>query len=731
MSRTSFRVAAALLALLPAVFAAGWTERRAVAGRERGAAASGAGQSRPAGPEALAPVYREWLDLTSLIMTGKERDVFLALTNDRERDVFIEAFWRIRDPTPGTPGNEFKDEHLRRFAEADRRYGRGAARPGWKTDRGRMHIILGPPASIEPIAGSSELVPTELWSYYGDPAKGLPEHFVLVFYQRGGGGDYRLYDPVQDGPGRLLLRSASQFDAADYQAMYERIYDLQPSLALVSLSIIPGQIPYRYQPSLETQAQMAAIAESPRRAVNDTYATHFLSYRGVVSTEYLTNVLEGPTEAAVLFDPRNGLPYVHFALAPRRLSLDYFKDKDEYYCDFQIDVSLRVGNKVVLQYAKDIPIHLPADKLGEAESKGVVLEDAFPVIEGASKLTVLFRNTAGKEFAVLEKDLDVPVGTARLAGPVLGYKSAAGRADAFLPFQAGEIRLHIDPKRTYGAGDEILILVQAVGVGQELWAGGSVRASVRGLRPEGPVRREWTRPLKDQARQAVQSLVLSLPASELTPDYYELSLALVDGSGAERDSKKAQLIVTADGGISRPAAYARTLPRAGEFLHFYALAGQYAKAGAGDRAAAYYAKAYSLNPTYAAAIPEYASFLVDRGESELALTVIDRVKDEAPLRLRYFHVRGRALMALGRLDEAATALESGNRVFDSDTALLGDLGRCYARLGRVREALTVLKASLKLDPAQPEIQALVGELAKKSDKLGNPWGNAPTSIPHL
>ncbi len=693
MPRPSSRAAAAILALLVA------------------AGAAGGGQK--AKPESLAPTYREWLDLTSYIMTGKERDVFLELGHDRERDVFIEAFWRIRDPTPGTPANEFREEHLKRFAEANRRYRYDASRPGWMSDRGRMHIILGPPASIEPIAGSSELVPTELWSYYGDPAKGLPEHFVLVFYQRGGTGEYRLYDPVLDGPSRLLLRSASEFEATAYQSMYERIYDLQPSLALVSLSIIPGQIPYGYQPSLETQAQLAAIADSPKRAFNDTYATHFLNYRGIVSTEYLTNVLEGPTEAVVLFDPGSGLPYGHFALAPKRLSLDYYKDKDEYYCDFQIDVSLRVGNKVVLQYAKDIPINVPAGRLGEAESKGIVLEDFFPVIEGASKLTVLFRNTVGKEFAVLEKDLDVPVGMARLAGPVLGYKSAEGRPDAFLPFQAGETRLHVDPKMTFAAGDEIQALVQVIGVSPELWESGSLRASVRGLRPQSPVRKEWTRALKDQPRRAVQNMVFSIPVSDLAPDYYDLVLTLVDGGGAEKDARTGHFIVTAEKDLGRPIAYARIMPRAGEFLHFYSLAGQYERTGAGERAAAYYAKAHSLNPGYLAAIPEYAAFLIGRGESERALTLLEALKDESKLRFKYFHTRGRALLTLGRLDEAAAALESGNRLFDSDTALLGDLGRCYVRLGRTQDALAVLRASLKLNPEQPEIQALVDELAKK------------------
>ncbi|MDD8027747.1 MAG: GWxTD domain-containing protein [Acidobacteriota bacterium] len=664
-------------------------------------------------PESLAPAYQEWLKLTTYVMTDKEKAVFLELANDRERDIFIEAFWRIRDPTPGTPANEFKEEHLRRVAEANRRYRGGSTREGWMTDRGRMLIILGTPATVETIGGSAELVPTELWSYYGDPAKGLPNHFVLVFYQRGGAGEYRLYDPWNDGPSRLLVQAATKYDVTDYEGMYERIYELQPDLALVSLSLVPGQIPFGFQPSMEAQAQMTAILESPKRAINDGYATHFLNYRGVVSTEYLTNVLEGASEAVVLFDPLSGLPYAHFAMAPQRLSLDYYEPKNEYYCVFQMDVSLRAGGKIIYQYSKDIPINVPADRLPDAEDKGIVLQDTFPVVEGSTKLTVLFRNPAGKEFAVLEKDLEVPSGMARLAGPVLGYGETAGRKDAFLPFQAGETRLHVDPKMTFAASDEIRILVQAIGISEALWTAGSVRAEVRGLRPQSPVRKEWTLLLKDQPRRAVQNLGISFPAAELSPDYYDLTVTLLDGGGAAKDVRTGHFVVSPEKSISHPIAYARTLPRTGEFLHFYDLAGQYARIGAAERAEALYAKARSLNPGYTAKIPEYAAFLIQRGKPEQALTLIEAAKDDPKLPFSYFHIKGRALLALGRLDAAAAALESANRVFNSDTALLGDLGRCYARMGRTQEALTVLRASLKLNPDQPEIKDLADRLAKK------------------
>ena len=54
----------------------------------------------------LSPLHHEWLKLTTTFILPAERDVFLSLPNDRERDIFIEAFWKQRDPTPATPQNE-------------------------------------------------------------------------------------------------------------------------------------------------------------------------------------------------------------------------------------------------------------------------------------------------------------------------------------------------------------------------------------------------------------------------------------------------------------------------------------------------------------------------------------------------------------------------------------------------------------------------------------------------
>ncbi len=107
--------------------------------------------------------YQNWLDQdVRYIITPEEEQAFKLLSTDEERDAFIEQFWLRRDPTPDTEENEFREEHYRRIQYANEHYAAGI--PGWKTDRGRMYIVWGPPDSTETHAGGG--------SYQRDPSEG-------------------------------------------------------------------------------------------------------------------------------------------------------------------------------------------------------------------------------------------------------------------------------------------------------------------------------------------------------------------------------------------------------------------------------------------------------------------------------------------------------------------------------------------------------------------------------
>lgn len=109
-------------------------------------------------------VYQRWLteDVRWIITPDEERQ-FALLTSDAARDRFVERFWERRDPTPGTPQNEFKEEHYRRIAYSNEHF--ADSRPGWSTDRGHAYILYGPPKSITDVAGSAHPHPAQIWVY--------------------------------------------------------------------------------------------------------------------------------------------------------------------------------------------------------------------------------------------------------------------------------------------------------------------------------------------------------------------------------------------------------------------------------------------------------------------------------------------------------------------------------------------------------------------------------------
>lgn len=111
--------------------------------------------------EALSTTFLNWLEQDVVyIIDEREKAAFESLGTDEERNRFIEQFWARRDSTPDTAANEFKEEHYRRIAYSNGRFGRPEM-VGWKTDRGRIYIQNGPPDEIEthPTEGF------EIWSY--------------------------------------------------------------------------------------------------------------------------------------------------------------------------------------------------------------------------------------------------------------------------------------------------------------------------------------------------------------------------------------------------------------------------------------------------------------------------------------------------------------------------------------------------------------------------------------
>ncbi|MGH9735216.1 MAG: TonB family protein [Candidatus Acidiferrales bacterium] len=131
--------------------------------------------------------YEKWLneDVTYII-TPQERAAFARLKTDAERDKFIDQFWEHRNPHPGSAVNAYKEHYYRSTAYANQHFSFDG-NPGWRTDRGHVLIVYGPPDEID-----SHKTPYayEEWRYKQIDEKS--DNVTFKFVDRSGHGDYKL-----------------------------------------------------------------------------------------------------------------------------------------------------------------------------------------------------------------------------------------------------------------------------------------------------------------------------------------------------------------------------------------------------------------------------------------------------------------------------------------------------------------------------------------------------------
>ena len=668
---------------------------------------------------ALEPAYKDFLKITAYIMYPVEKDVFLKLTNNRDRDIFMESFWKQRDPTSGTPQNEYKDEIMRRFHYVTQFYSRGTTREGWTTDRGRIYMILGAPVSKEDFHEQG-VIPAEVWYYYGDAAKQLPPYFGILFYQKSGIGEYRMYDAHVDGPAALLEQHredlyGNQSSDRNYD-IYLKLYEINPVLANLSLSMIPNEVPSNYQASLRNYTLLAAIYDSPKADVNPSYATHFLDYKGLVSTEYMTNMIESQSLVTVITDPVLDMPFVHFSLAPQKVSMDYYEPTEKYFCVFKLSVSLRpAGAKepVLHQYSRDYSLYFTAEEMNRIKSNGLAFEECFPVIEGDYTVSLLLQNEQGKEFCLAEKSVSVPrSGKSRLNGPFLGYQIASYPPDAQIPFKVGDKKIVSDPKMAFAGQDQINVLWSVVDVDARDWPEATVQVWLKGQKDAVPFRKLTEFKLADQPYRKIMTMSQSLPAQDLRPDYYDLKLVLVGPAKKVLDERTGSFVLATERAIGHPIAQARGISLTNRYYFFDILAQEYEKAGRPAEAEAAYAKTFELNPRYRPGAVNYANFLLNQKKYDRALEVVESLKDDDKSRFDYFLIRGISWMNKGDLSKAIENLQEANKVYNSDTRLLNALGDCYVKIGQPEQALAAYQASLKLNDRQDGIKKIVQDLEK-------------------
>src|SRR5213080_2354023 len=267
--------------------------------------------------------FRDWLERdVTYIITREERDEFLRLPTDESPDKFLEHFWEIHNPDPGSPTNSYKDDTYRRIAFANARFGIGSGVEGWRTDRGRTYITLGPPQQKEIFRNSANLYPIEIW-FYSSTNAALPPFFYVMFYQREGSGDYRFYSPYTDGPDKLV----TGVEAINSRSAALRLIrdSAGPEVARVSLSLLPDEPVDEATGivSLESDILLNSIRNLANLPVNRDEIVRRRTLKESVSSRLL---LEGRNLDIVTFPARDsrGLTRLDYAVRlhhPRDLSM--------------------------------------------------------------------------------------------------------------------------------------------------------------------------------------------------------------------------------------------------------------------------------------------------------------------------------------------------------------------------------------------------------------------------
>jgi len=355
----------------------------------------------------LETPYRKWLNEdVAYIITDEERKAFKRLSTDDERENFIEDFWLRRDPTPDTEENEFKEEHYRRIAYANDRFPSGI--PGWKTDRGRIYIVYGPPDEIDdhssggtydrPIeegGGTTSTFPFVDWTYRY--IEGVGSNIKIEFVDTTMSGEFRMsMDPSEKdaltyvpGAGLTLYE---QMGLADQSQRFTRTD---------GTTLGTGNQPLPESMNEFTRlAQFANLQKAPQVKFKDLQA--------VVSSSIRYNNLPFKARADYIrITDSTILTTVTIEFQRRDLQ---FQQKDNI-SKATVNIFGRITSitgRVVNTFEDPVTIEVPADMLQKALDGASIYQKEIPLAPGMYRLNIVCKDVTGGNMTTYPMALNVP-----------------------------------------------------------------------------------------------------------------------------------------------------------------------------------------------------------------------------------------------------------------------------------------------------------------------------------
>jgi GWxTD domain-containing protein len=355
----------------------------------------------------LSKTYKKWLNEDVVwIISDEERAAFKQLSNDEERDNFIEAFWQRRDPTPDTEENEYKEEHYRRIAYANEHFAAGI--PGWKSDRGRMYIMYGPADEVDshPSGGSYErpmeegggetsTFPFEDWRYRY--LEGIGQEVIIEFVDTCMCGDYHM---TIDRSEKDALKYTPNAGLTMYESMgMASKADRFSGGGLEQLGAGPmsSQLQTKEFDRLE---QFAKLQAPP--------PVKFKDLEEIVNTKLITNLMP--------FDVRSDFVKVtgDTVLVPITIQMKYrditFANKDGVQRG-TVNIFGRVSTltgRVVQTFEDTAQVDVPAELLPRTAENSSVYWKALPLRPGRYKVEIAVKDVNGDRKGLWSRGIVVP-----------------------------------------------------------------------------------------------------------------------------------------------------------------------------------------------------------------------------------------------------------------------------------------------------------------------------------
>ena len=673
----------------------------------------------------LPEKWRKWLEEEVVyVISNRERDIFLKLETDEQREHFEKGFWEVRDPTPGTESNEARDDFYERLDYANRFYGRDSVHEGWRTDRGRMYITLGKPREVNPFSGGGEVYPLELWFYQVDPSTGMPAFFYLIFYKKHGFGESILYNPVADGP-QALVPNAYSLEQA-----YNIIRRVSPELANASLNLLATEsLASRSRPSLASLILIGKIEEQKNKPVDTTYAERILTGQEQVTTEYSFNPQQLAHVVMPAIDERGGSMVAYaFELEPSQIDLGQYDDK--IYGAFEVDLRLAEESGTIIHSDNsNFDIEFDSSEFESMKFKPVLYEGNLVCPPGKYNLSLQVRNKLTKRYQTVTQPIDVPPLPPQAAGA--GNLVLAGNIrqlnprerTVLRPFQFSGVKLSPRPGRRFNSNDSLMILCQLyLPTTRRSETPEVITITYSFVTADGEERpiSQGTLPKNQFPPSGAQNVMSRIPLRNLSPGRYNLALSIDFGKPDEIFTRSTEFEVTAMQ-LSDPSVFSSDPLVPGSPAVKFSLARMLERSGRIDKAEEIYGAALVSDPGNSEIRLALAALYLESEKHRQALEALQPLTASEPNNLEMLRLTAQAYIGLERYSLAANFLErlvlSGEPVTADVLNLLGDV---YLKDGKPDKARDAWRRSLQADPDQPEISKKLEELDRTHQQVPIP-----------